>query len=337
MHIPIRLSKKAGVVLVVLVVALIGAVSFVFLKETEKTGRIGEDTSNRERETLLALLDSDGDGLKDWEEAIYATDPKNQDTDGDGTKDGDEIVENRDPLIFGPNDVLRTSVRNVSAYALLEKISDGGNMTEALFQQILQAKGTGAFLDAKNAKNISSELISSLKQAQGNETPFSEHSISDSEIIISEDESDASIKNYFNSVVESYENAGAFSIKDDETAIVAVAIQKKDKKILEMLSEHIGATEKLIQFIKETPVPRSLLIFHKKELWHLEKARDQYVLLKNTNLEDPFYILAVINLRLASKKEFREFHQKEIPSWLASRRLAFSKKEKASLLYSPEI
>lgn len=336
MHIPIRLSKKAGVVLAVLVFALIGAVSFVFLKEDKKTEQTREDASNHERETLLALLDSDGDGLKDWEEAIYTTNPKNPDTDGDGAEDGAEIVENRDPLRVGPNDTLRRLSHNASPYALLEKVSDSGNMTEALLQQIIQTKGAG-FLDIKNTKNISSELIRSIKQIQESDTVFSEHFFPDSKIVIHEDGSDASMKRYFNSIAISYENAGAFSIKDDETAIVAAAVQKKDKKILEMLSEHIAVTEKLIQFIKETPVPRPLLTFHKKELWHLEKARDQYALLKNMNFEDPFYILAVTNLRLTSKKGFGEFHRKEIPSWLTSHRLAFSKKEKALLLYSPEI
>lgn len=51
-------------------------------------------------------LDSDQDGLKDWEEQIYATDTHNPDSDGDGAKDGDEITQGRDPLKKGPNDML---------------------------------------------------------------------------------------------------------------------------------------------------------------------------------------------------------------------------------------
>ncbi len=37
------------------------------------------------------LLDSDGDGLPDWMEALLGTDPFNPDTDGDGLSDGDEV------------------------------------------------------------------------------------------------------------------------------------------------------------------------------------------------------------------------------------------------------
>jgi len=50
--------------------------------------------------------DSDNDGLKDWEEALWKTDPQNPDTDGDGTPDGKEVAEGRNPAIPGPDDYL---------------------------------------------------------------------------------------------------------------------------------------------------------------------------------------------------------------------------------------
>lgn len=44
-------------------------------------------------------LDSDGDGLLDWQEAELGTDPFNPDTDGDGLSDGDEVnLYRTDPL-----------------------------------------------------------------------------------------------------------------------------------------------------------------------------------------------------------------------------------------------
>lgn len=332
-----RIPKKARVVLVVLAVALVGTVSFVFFKNNKKTAEIAKETLDHEGETLLALLDSDGDGLKDWEEAIYKTDSKNSDTDGDGAKDGDEIAENRDPKRAGPDDILHEKpAREISSYPLLEKISEKGNMTEALFQYVLQTKGA-AFFNKKNIKSISSELAQSIKQFQEKEIPFSEHAIPDSEIIISDDESDMGIKNYFNAMAESYEKAGAFSIADDETSILAAAMQKKDTAILDMISEHSAVTERIIQSVKMIAVPRSLAAFHKKDLWYLEKSRNQFALLQKTNLEDPFYVITVTNLRLNTKKEFGEFHTKEIPQWLARHHLAFSEKESASLLYSPQI
>ena len=48
--------------------------------------------------------DSDSDGLKDWEELLWKTDPNKADTDNDGTNDNEEITLNRNPLKAGPND-----------------------------------------------------------------------------------------------------------------------------------------------------------------------------------------------------------------------------------------
>ena len=35
--------------------------------------------------------DSDGDGLTNWQEYVYGTDPYNADTDGDGISDGEAV------------------------------------------------------------------------------------------------------------------------------------------------------------------------------------------------------------------------------------------------------
>ena len=46
------------------------------------------------------IVDSDGDGLSDEEEAMLGTDPDNTDSDGDGLSDGDEVnTHNTDPTL----------------------------------------------------------------------------------------------------------------------------------------------------------------------------------------------------------------------------------------------
>ena len=52
----------------------------------------------------MALLDSDEDGLSDWDEIRIGTDPLNPDTDGDGYLDGIEIKLGFDPKKPGPAD-----------------------------------------------------------------------------------------------------------------------------------------------------------------------------------------------------------------------------------------
>ncbi len=50
-----------------------------------------EPTPTSVEDPYLDLEDSDGDGLLDYQEIMYMTDPNNPDTDGDGLLDGDEI------------------------------------------------------------------------------------------------------------------------------------------------------------------------------------------------------------------------------------------------------
>lgn len=52
-------------------------------------------------ESVSFTQDTDGDGLSDYEEWVFGTDPANPDTSGDGISDFDKIVWGMDPLAFG--------------------------------------------------------------------------------------------------------------------------------------------------------------------------------------------------------------------------------------------
>lgn len=71
----------------------------------QPAGLIAEDTAQN-IETYVKETDRDKDGLFDWEETLWHTDPQKTDSDGDGTKDSDEVTQNRDPAKAGPNDEL---------------------------------------------------------------------------------------------------------------------------------------------------------------------------------------------------------------------------------------
>ena len=77
---------------------IITAVAFVFgLGGLFLLGLFHNKNTQQQKQNLTATteqpaanVDSDGDGLKDWEEILRGTDPFNQDSDGDGTLDGEE-------------------------------------------------------------------------------------------------------------------------------------------------------------------------------------------------------------------------------------------------------
>lgn len=99
--------KASGLILLIVVFSTAIVVYSNYDRQSQE--QTGEITTNKiaidsqiNKENLD--IDTDGDGLLDWEESLWGTDPNNPDTDGDGTNDYQEINENRDPLIPGPND-----------------------------------------------------------------------------------------------------------------------------------------------------------------------------------------------------------------------------------------
>ena len=82
------------------------------VKETKEIDKDKISLSQSEKDEKSAYFqnifekDSDNDGLKDWEEVLWKTDPNNPDSDKDGVSDGEEIKINRNPAKPGPNDEL---------------------------------------------------------------------------------------------------------------------------------------------------------------------------------------------------------------------------------------
>jgi hypothetical protein len=74
---------------VVVVILLLGiAFSYRNSQDTTlKDSRAVKDSTDLQ--SKIIELDADQDGLKDWEEVLWQTDPSKADTDGDKTNDGD--------------------------------------------------------------------------------------------------------------------------------------------------------------------------------------------------------------------------------------------------------
>jgi len=114
-------------------------------------------------------VDTDKDGLKDWEELLWGTDSKNPDSDGDRTPDGEEIKLKRDPTKKGPDDYL--SDYSISNEAEVRGKNSGENSKEdqnftasdvfsqQLFSKYLTLKNAGTDSDPDSA----GALVESLK------------------------------------------------------------------------------------------------------------------------------------------------------------------------------
>jgi len=78
--------------------------------------------------------DTDGDGIRDWEEALLGLDPTNPDTNGDGISDGEEIATAR-----------RAFQESRSASSTNENLTRTDIVTREIFGAYIQSKQRGTF------------------------------------------------------------------------------------------------------------------------------------------------------------------------------------------------
>lgn len=136
--------------------------------------------------------DSDGDGLKDWEEGIRGTDPNKTDTDGDGTDDGVEIQDGRDPLVMGPNDKENTGETEEN---LLPKKKPTATdfFSREIFEKYLEAKKNGLEIDTSLEEQIANMVLN--KDYEGEITFFDQN-----KLVTSSSENPTFIKSYGNTL-----------------------------------------------------------------------------------------------------------------------------------------
>jgi len=131
-------SKKKVVLVILLAFILIGG-GFVLLNPKTGIGTLtferntGDDAGKALR--IIVAKDTDGDGLKDWEEALWKTNPNNPDSDEDGTTDGEEVRADRDPTKPAPRDEREKQRIEQGA----ETSAGHGALTDVLIERALVA------------------------------------------------------------------------------------------------------------------------------------------------------------------------------------------------------
>ncbi len=155
-------SNRVGITLVTVVVLVtIIIVVSSFKDKFFKDEIIPQKELSIELKNTNNSVDTDGDGLTDWEEALWGTIPNNSDTDKDGTKDGEEITLGRDPRIKGPNDKLITEADLADTYKpqATDKNSLTTNVAKSLFSNFATLNSSGA-INTKNSEELAKQLVS---------------------------------------------------------------------------------------------------------------------------------------------------------------------------------
>ena len=254
-------------------------------------------TANQERASQENIsIDSDQDGLKDWEEQIYATDTRNSDTDGDGTKDGDEIVRNRDPLKKGPDDALtKIDTSTATAASSNAYTEDQFNLTRKIAEEF------GNDYLTRIAQNPESQqdadmFADKIMQIAREQTPSHASSfVNAGDIIISRDITKDEMVRYlkqFNAVILNPSNPlpDAKSIADTLADIVHTEDSPRTSKAGNQLDAYVNQYNQFLADLKTISVPADFVPVHIDYLNTTIKERDAFKKIQNVK-NDPFTAL----------------------------------------------
>lgn len=182
-------------------VAVVGAAAIVagvwYITSQEALEResgevISVSGESQEIEAGAFERDSDNDGLRDWEEALWETDPANPDTDGDGVSDGEEVRAGRNPTVPGPNDTLTQADMPIHAR------EESTLTTSESFQKEFLERITKANRQGSVTETDLQEMLMQLAEEYG-QTADSFSFYAESDITVG-DTSETSVRTYLNSL-----------------------------------------------------------------------------------------------------------------------------------------
>jgi len=246
----------------------IGLIIYAYRNYVNQETYLANNVSVTEQREQLTK-DTDLDGLKDWEEELWATDPNKADTDGDGTPDGEEIRQGRSPVVAGPNDILdELTIESKINPEIESDLTRTDKFSRELFARYTNAKVSGDYtLDGYYDvfyKNIEDEVTNSQSKAYF-----------ESDIKIIYTENTALLKTYGNAVGEAFKGERSEQL-EHELAIVESASTGHPEELLK-LKEHEEAYKKIRDKLLLIEVPDGLVITHLELLNSIESIYEGVV------------------------------------------------------------
>src|SRR3989344_5661358 len=225
-------------------------------KQALKNPNEGLLASEKKLESKIVELDTDQDGLKDWEEILWGTNPSLADTDGDKTEDGDEVEANRKPARAAPNDSLDAATATLPATltAPAIKLNTTERIGRGLWERYLAIKLSGGELSADDRV----ALIQSVVQEEEGMPIGKSYTRTDIKIIPQSD--NETLKRYAEAMGAVLERNQS---QESELEIInRYTLDETKTAELEKLGTIIALYENVIAEALKIEVPQPLLEFH---------------------------------------------------------------------------
>ncbi len=206
---------------------------------------------------LVAEKDTDKDGLKDWEEVLWHTDPQKADTDGDGTSDGKEVELERNPTVKGPNDKIANHpfAQNQDG-TKSEPLTATDKFARDVFTQYMTTKQANGGTPLTTAEQ--KEIVLNLLDKSDTILTNVEYARTDLEI--AKDSSPETIRAYGNElgqIIKTYSISAR-----DEGIILRDSVEEEDSESIKELDPIIKAYQSLLTNFLKTKVPVSASLIH---------------------------------------------------------------------------
>jgi Bacterial TSP3 repeat len=253
-------SKKILVMLALLIVG-IGALVIYAYERGSNTDYI--NTSNQNAlvvasssvSAATSQIDSDHDGLPDWEETLYGTDPHNPDTDGDGTPDGQEVALGRNPLVKGPNDFLASKNNPNATSTEKENLTLTDTFARNFFTEYMNMQQSGVQITSTNADQIASDY---LKKTPLPSITAKQYTQADLSLTDSDQAHLSSYQNAITAIFAKYWPTG----KTNELSIMQQAFVNNDTKALDNMTVIISAYQNTLSNSLTLSVPKLAVSLH---------------------------------------------------------------------------
>ncbi len=255
-------SKRTAIILAILIVIFGGFFVYSYTRNSTtnytntNSNALVVATSTFSVDSSAAKIDSDNDGLPDWEEALYGTDAHNPDTDGDGTPDGKEVTLGRNPLVKGPKDLVNPDNSADNSTSTKENLTPTDVFARDFFAQYVNLKESGVTVTADNASQIASNY---LKNAPLPTIQAKQYTTNDIKIV---ENTPAGLSGYQEAFIADFTKNWPNDPNNNEMLVLKKTFGDNNPSAIDGLSGIITIYERALNTFLLIQVPRSAVTQH---------------------------------------------------------------------------
>ncbi len=214
----------------------------------------GEQTNFNEKDT-------DGDGVKDWEEELWGLSAVTPDTDGDGVGDADEVKQDRE--LFGelPGDIFAQATENP------DDITPIGLAGRVLISQFLTSKQSGVPYTESDVANAANLTVA----AHPPERSYTTYTLSD--ITVSGAANAESLRAYGNAIGDALTNKSGTPAKHELSVLLSLSQSEDTEQFTKDMQEVLGRYDITINGFLGVTVPSDVAPLHLATINAMERVK----------------------------------------------------------------